>query len=254
MKISMLMPVYSCPPLLLEKAIRSVLEQTHQDFEIVIADGNTKDPAVENSAIFNLFNSLGSKVKYQLLTDSRDDENKRSGFYMSLNRAMRLATGDVLSFLAGDDERGPSDVLSSVNERFQKHGPSPLLLYGDCGRVDLKNRPVSEHEGGFVVRPGMGMSVSNPITFDEMLVRMSLLTPAVFWNRAVYEKFGEFDETFDWAADYEYWLRIWKGVDKEYISKVMGIYRLWPTSQNSKNGELAHAQGDEIIRRYKNGS
>jgi hypothetical protein len=230
------------------------MNQTHQDFEIVIVDGDLTHPAAGHEDFSSLMNSLGPKLIYNLMPDSRDDEKRRSGFYMSLNRCMNLATGDIFSFLAGDDERGCSGVLASANERFENHGPSPFLLYGDCGRVDFNNTPLNEHRGGYMVRPGIGMPVSNPISFEEMLQRTCLSTPAVFWNRAVYEKFGGFNETYDWAADHEYWLRIWKDIDKEYIPKVMGIYRCWETSQNAKNGEAAQSQAKEFVRRYKNGS
>ena len=51
MRISILMPVYNCPPDLLEKALQSVFDQTFKDWEIVDKDGNPDQPAIttENS-------------------------------------------------------------------------------------------------------------------------------------------------------------------------------------------------------------
>lgn len=245
MKISMLMPVYSCPPELLEKAIVSVMEQTHADFEIVIKDGDSTNPAIDNSRFTELRKELGSKLIYELSLDSRDSERGRSGFYQALNVCTTKATGDIFSFLAGDDERGESDVLAIVNERFEKHGPSPFLLYGDYEKI---NKDSSYHS---VVHPGSGQQVSNPVTFEELLCDNRLLTPAVFWNRAVYEKYGLFDESLDWVADYEYWLRIWRGVDKEYVPRTMGRYRIWEVSEQFKNCVQTGIQTQEFITRYR---
>lgn len=245
MKISMLMPAYNCPIELLERAVISVMGQTHKDFEIVIKDGNPARPACFSARFGKLANELGSKLKYIVSLDSRDDKKGRSGFYQALNVCMTEATGDVFSFLAGDDERGDADVLVVANERFEAYGSRPFLLYGDCERI---NKDGSHYS---VVCPGSGQQVSNPVTFDELLRDNRLLTPAVFWNRAVFEKFGLFDESLDWVADYEYWLRIWRGIDKEYIPKSMGRYRIWEVSEQFKNCAQTGIQTQAFIGRYR---
>ena len=245
MKISMLMPVYRVPPDLLAKALASVFSQTHTDFEVIIRDGSLEHPAVEDARIKFVLDNPGSHVIYSIGQDSRDDIARRSGFYQALNWCMRNARGDIFSFLAGDDERGVPEVLEWVNERFEAHGPSPFLLYGDCDKIRY------DSSLDVVVPPGQMRPVSNPITYEEMMRSNMLCTPAVFWNRAVVEKFGYFDETFDWAADIEYWLRIWRGIDKEYLPKSIGRYRDWETSQNAKNGGAAHEQMLRAQERYR---
>ncbi len=244
MKISILMPIYDCPSDLLLKAIKSITSQSHQDWEILIRDGCLNRPAIENPEVKNLLDTECQKIVYYLEEDGRDDIAHRSGVYTALNWGMRRATGDIFSFQSGDDERGDSEVLACVNERFEKHGPSPFLIYGDCDKI--------RKDGSLdvVVPPGQMRPVSNPITYEEMMQSNMLCTPAVFWNRAVIEKFGYFDETYDWAADIDYWLRIWKGIDKEYLPQSIGKYRDWEVSGNVKNTSRVEEQAAEIWNKY----
>lgn len=243
MKISVLMPTYNCPTDLLEKSLSSVTSQTHSDFEIIIKDGDVAHPAVNAVVISDILKGLGNKAKYINSPDGPPKEESgafgHNGFYEALNQCVSASSGDVLCLLCADDERGDSGTLSYVNGEFEQHGISPFCLYGACEWVD---------------RTGGHIAFKQPpavVTFDTFLRDYPLYTPSIFWNRAVHDKFGLFDEkNYAWCADFDFWLRAWRGIDSKFTPRVIGKYRVWETSQARENGERLGAEGREILKRH----
>jgi glycosyltransferase involved in cell wall biosynthesis len=73
----------------LEKNILSVQKQTHQNYEHIIIDGNSKDKTKE----------ILSKYKSRLKIISEND----NGLYDAMNKGIKLVTGDVICILNSDD-------------------------------------------------------------------------------------------------------------------------------------------------------
>jgi len=235
MKISILMPTYGCPEELMEKSILSVARQSHADFELVIKDGNIENPAINSTRIANLIRSLGDKVKYINSPDGPPaDESgffRHNGFYEALNMCVQESSGDVLSLLCSDDERGDDSTLEYVNDVFERHGTPPFFLYGQCEWVD-KNSNHLEYK----------QPPTTPITFESLLRDYTLYTPSLYWNKAVHEKFGFFNTDYAWCADLDFWLRCWRGMESRFAPRVLGKYRVWGTSQARSNEPLLGQQ------------
>lgn len=243
MKVSILMPTYNCPPELLVRSITSVAEQTHQDFEIIIKDGNFNKPIIRWDVVKELFWKLEEKIVYLVGPDGPPPEAsghfKHNGFYEALNQCIKSASGDILSLLCSDDERGAPSTLEYVNSVFEKHGPSPFFLYGACE---------------WISRDGWSMEVKRPpvVSFESLLRDYTLFTPSLFWNRAVHEKFGLFDESYTWCADVDFWLRCWRGgMDSKLTPEVIGKYRVWETSQARANESSLWKESSAIQAKYR---
>lgn len=90
MKFSVCIPNYNYERYL-GKTIQSVLDQTYQDFEILISDNASTDRSVEIARGFN-----DPRIKIHI--------NRRNvGFSGNLDRAGRMATGDYMIMLSSDD-------------------------------------------------------------------------------------------------------------------------------------------------------
>ena len=247
MKISILMPTYECPSDLLEKSIISVALQTHFDWEIIIKDGSENHPATDDNRIRDLIGFLeeSKRGKYINSPDGPPpDESgafKHNGFYDALNRCVEASTGKILCLLCSDDERGNPDTLALVNEEFERHGPGPFCLYGACEWIDREGKYLETKVPPIV-----------PVTFDVIMRDYPFYTPSIFWNRAVHDKFGLFDEKqWAWCADLDFWLRVWRGIDSQFTPRVIGKYRVWDTSQARSNSDLLGKEGTEILRRHR---
>lgn len=243
-KISVLMATFNNPPILVERSIKSVMAQTHQDFEIIIKDADLDHPAINHPGIRSLLNELGPKVTYILAPDGKPHGSEGTGyfghigFYEAINQMCKTATGDILTIQNADDERGPVDTLAYVSEEFEKHGPSPFFMYGQCEWVDFDNVAIETR-----TPPDM--------TFEKLKEAFTLYIPAFFWNKAVHEKFGYYDESLIWAADLDFWLRCWRGMDTMNAPRVIGRYRQWAISQCRENqGTMFAPEADEIRRKH----
>lgn len=240
MKISILMATYETPSDLLISAIDSVAEQTHEDWELVIKDGSEKNPAIDDGRVRDRFNWYGSRINYAVSYDSppaaQCGVSTHNGCYAAINDCVRRSTGEVLSIMQADDERGNSTVLEHVNKIFEAVLPvKPFLVYGKCDWIG--------RNGEFLETK---TPINIPVTWQKMLRDYPLYTPAFFWNRSVHVKFGLFDyANYKWCADLDFWLRCLKGgMETAYVCGVLGKYRVWETSLSKDNG---HIMGPESL-------
>lgn len=90
--VSIITPVYNAEKFI-EETIRSVQNQSHQNFEHVLIDDCSSD---NSQNIIEEFASRDSRIKYFKLA-------KNSGPAVARNRAIELAKGRYLAFLDADD-------------------------------------------------------------------------------------------------------------------------------------------------------
>ena len=245
MKISMLMPTYETPADLLSRAIDSVANQTHTDWEIVIKDGSEEKPAIGNDLFKSRLLQYGPRIKYALANDGPPPDQRPldvpSGFFGAVNDCIRRSTGDVLSILCADDERGNPEVLEHVNKCFENR-PEPFFLYGHCQWIDEQGMPLE------VKKP-----INVPVTFAKMQAgEYPFYTPALFWNRAVHDRFGLFASAhYPWCADFDFWLRCFKGgMESAYVTGILGKYRIWEQSHARDHAHMLGQESSAIQRRH----
>jgi glycosyltransferase involved in cell wall biosynthesis len=111
--VSVLIPVYNGQAYLGE-AIESVLAQSYRPIEIVVVDDGSDDASGE------VARSYGEAVRY--------DRQPRRGNGAARNRAVALATGDLLTFLDADDRLLPG-ALERLAGRLEDD-PSLQAVYG----------------------------------------------------------------------------------------------------------------------------
>lgn len=100
MKISVVIPLYN-KELSIQRAINSVLNQTEQDFEIVIINDGSTDKSVEMVSNFTADNRI--RLLHQ----------ENSGVSVARNRGVAESRTNLIAFLDADDEWLP-DFLESI--------------------------------------------------------------------------------------------------------------------------------------------
>ncbi|ELY1978133.1 glycosyltransferase family 2 protein [Flavobacterium psychrophilum] len=218
MLISVVLPVYNVAPYI-DEAIDSILNQTIQDFEIIVIDDCSTDKTIE---IIKSFNDQRIKI----LTKS---ENK--GLIDSLNIGFKAAKGKYIARMDGDDI---SDFM-----RFEKQ----LHV--------LENNPTIKVCGSWLQAFGKeNKIIKHKENHEQILVHMmahcSMSLCAVMIDRA-WVKDECFNEEKKHVEDYDFWSRvIWKG--KLYnIQEVLYHYR---THENQVSNKYNHIQrkGDIPIK------
>ena len=95
-RISVIMPVYNVADYL-PQCIESVLNQDHQDLEVILIDDGSRD---NSGAICDEYAAKDSRVKVI--------HQKNGGAASAKNAGLRIATGEYLSFVDSDDYLEPN--------------------------------------------------------------------------------------------------------------------------------------------------
>lgn len=181
MKVSIITAVFSNKRFLPD-AISSVLEQTYPTIEYIIVDGGSKDGTVE------LVESYGKQI--DLFISEPDD-----GVYFALNKGIAKATGDIIALLHSDDFYMNNRVISQVVEAFDQTGCD--ALYANLYYISNSNpdRIVRTWDAGVYHNRSYYLGFMPP-------------HPVFFVKREIYEKYGAFNTSLRFAADYELMLRL----------------------------------------------
>lgn len=113
--ISILMPVYNVENYI-DEAIESILNQTYQNFELIVVDDCSTDNTYEHVEKYSRNNS---KVKL-----FKNNENMK--ICKTLNRALSEAKGDYIARMDGDDISTP-DRLEVLMGYLEKHKDISLV-------------------------------------------------------------------------------------------------------------------------------
>lgn len=180
-KISIITPSFNCARYI-TRCIESVLRQGYPAFEHLIADNQSQD------------GTLDILKRYPHLRWCSEPDRGEAD---ALNKALKIATGDVVCWLNADDWM-MDGVLSAVGAAFRSH-PERRLIYGNTFMID-------EHDRLLWVKK------SDPAVDLAALARWwNCRThphqPSIFFKRDLMLQVGPFNELLHFSIDYEYWLR-----------------------------------------------
>lgn len=114
----------------LPRLIESLIAQTDQDFEWVVADGGSTDGTLE------ILEKAKSQLK-KVVVDSRPD----FGIYDALNKAVKLAGGEYYLVVGADDELD-SQAVMNFKVLGEKSGADILTAAVDyAGGIGILRRP-----------------------------------------------------------------------------------------------------------------
>lgn len=118
--VSVVVPAYNHARFV-EEALTSVLEQTHQHFEIVIVNDGSTDAT---GAICRRLAATDPRLRYH--------EQANQGAHQALNRGIDLAVGDYIAPLNSDDRFAPDKLERCLG--IVRENPQVQLV---CGHVEL---------------------------------------------------------------------------------------------------------------------
>ena len=106
-KVSVIIPTYNSSKTV-KRSVESVLNQTYQNFEIIITDDNSNDNTV---SVIEKYLKNHNNIKLFCL-----DENRGAGY--ARNFCIEKASGDYIAFLDSDDYWYPNKL--EIQIRFMK--------------------------------------------------------------------------------------------------------------------------------------
>jgi len=194
--ISIIIVVYNAGTVL-EKTLLSIFNQKHDNTELILIDGASRDNTLE------IIKKYENKIAYWI---SEPD----NGIYDAMNKGAKIALGKYLYFL------GAGDILLDV---FDKISPflieENVIYYGNVYRTDLNKL----YDGYF---SQFKLSVKN------------ICHQAIFYPAEVFKKY-QYNVTYKMQADHDLNMRIYgdKKFFYQYIPLTIAFYQGGGISDNT---------------------
>lgn len=214
-KFSIIIPVYNVQ-MYLEQCIRSVSEQTYEDYELILVD----DGSTDQSGL--LCDEYARKDKRICVI-----HQKNGGSSAARNRGIDAASGEYIIFLDSDDCWKEKDVLEKLYDRLRETN-SDVLSFNYV-----------KFQGNVFETPYFSQTGDMPANLKEnetlnYLVQQNLWI-ACAWNKAIKkELFAENDLRFQvgiTSEDIDWCLRLAiKAKSFDYINDAVVCYRQRRTS------------------------
>lgn len=207
--VSVIMPSYNSASTI-EASIRSIQEQTYQNWELLITDDCSSDDTVK---IVHELSLLDSRIKiYQ------NDVN--SGAAVSRNNSISKAVGEFIAFLDSDDLWLPNKIELQLN--FMTKHDVIDFSFTAYGLINEAGNSL----GKIVDLQGDELSFS----YQDMLQKKATLgCSTVMFRRQAFKDYSM--PLIRTGQDYALWLKLLKTGKKAYLlNVVLTQYRILPNS------------------------
>ena len=226
--ISIVVPVYNTPQVFLRQMIESVQNQSYSEWELCI--GNASPENKEMKKI------LEEYKKDARIKEVEIPENK--GISQNTNRAMEIASGELIGLLDHDDLLAPNalyEIAKAVNEH-----PDPEVIYTDEDKVttDLKEH-FQPH-----LKPDFNL---------DLLRSNNYICHFFVASRDLIKRVGGFRPEFNGAQDYDLILRCTEQAKQiVHIPKILYHWRVHKasTADNPASKMYAFDAGKRAIEEH----
>jgi len=204
--ISVIIPTYG-GPVFLEKAINSVLNQTFNDWELIIVDDNNPDTEARKQTedIVTDVITKDNRINYIKHPHNRNGAAAR-------NTGIAIAKGEYISFLDSDDEYLP-DRLEKCVSAISSVGKNYAGVFTGC-EFRKKGKTYRKYCG---VRTGCHLIETLAGNF------MFCTGSNLFVRRSIVEQLNGFDENFQRHQDYEFLVRLFDDYSLVALPEILVI-------------------------------
>jgi glycosyltransferase involved in cell wall biosynthesis len=194
--------------------IESVLAQDYPELTYWVQDGGSRD-----STLASLERHAG-----RLGWDSAPDRGQAH----AINLGFSAVGGEIMAYLNSDDVLLPG-ALAYVG-RFFRDNPEIDVIYGHRIYVDHRGMEIGR---GILPR------------HDPIAIKWADYIPqeTMFWRRRVWDEVGPFDETFQYALDWDFILRAQRaGFRFQRIPNFLAAFRVHDAQKTTAAREVGDAE------------
>lgn len=190
--VSAILPTYNPNKEWLETAIRSVLNQSFEDIELILIDDESPEP-------------IHTLISKEILADDRIKIHRidNSGFTAATNEAIRQSQGEYIAPIGQDDIWREDKLKKQLQQITNKD-----MVFSKAYRV-------SEDGDCF----GTYGEFPNKQRFHKLIVRCYPCYESVLIRKSVFKEQGLLNEDYDIVSDWEFWLRTWPYVTVGYVDR-----------------------------------
>jgi GT2 family glycosyltransferase len=204
--LSVLVPVYNTAPALLDKAVRSVLEQAYTEWELLLSD----DGSSRTDTLAALQGLASADPRVRIL-----HAGQNQGIAKATNAALAQARGEFIALLDHDDELLPGALFEAV--KTLNADRTLDVVYTDQDQIEADGSPAQTF-----YKPDWSLELFRGVMYVGHLLVV---------RRSLADEVGGFDPAFDRVQDYEFMLRIAEKTTR--ITHVPKILYHWRKVQGS---------------------
>jgi len=218
--VSVIIPTYNRAEEL-KRAMKSVLNQTYRNLELIIIDDGSIDDTENTVQFFS-----DDRIKYL-----RNDENM--GVAHSRNRGLAIARGNYVSFLDSDDEWLEDKLDVQLEKATEFNKPVFIFSNGYCDAFDKRfawDRDIPS--GTFMYQKN-----SHPL-------KQAIPPPSCwFISRSIFDKIGEFDTNLTMWEDQDFILRMFlEGITVYFLNKLLVRWHQGSDNLSTLNAKLMESK------------
>jgi glycosyltransferase involved in cell wall biosynthesis len=228
-KISIVVPSYNKAKFI-ELTLKSIFTQNYENLEVIIQDGGSTDGSVQ---IIKRF-----AKKYPIIWESKKDKGQLD----AVNKGMRKATGEILTFINADDCYKPG-ALSAVSKAFTS-SPNSLWFAGKGIVVNEKGKEIAKAVTWY---KNLLLSLNSKFF---LLVTNYLIQPSIFFTKTAYKKYGPFTGTSDFITEYNFWLKLGHVSMPTVINKDISKFRIEPNTKTKRMFKGLLFEDMKIVKKY----
>lgn len=216
MKVSIIIPTFN-NQLTLSKALDSVLNQTFQDFEVLVCDDASTDSTCN---LVKDYLKKSSKIKLLSLPFNQ-------GAGAARNMGMRSSLGEYIAFLDSDDEWHPEKLARQVQCLDQE----PLTVgVCFCGGTIIKNKDNNKRKK-YIPKRNWEKKTFRKFVCDNIY----FLTPAIMFRRTCLQVSGMMVPEMRRNQDGEFLLRLFNNFNLAVIPDDLVTVHLDTNPKRIKN-------------------
>lgn len=175
MKISIITVCFNSEKTI-EDTIKSVLNQTYDNFEYLIIDGLSKDNTL------NIINKYTNDSRIKLISE------KDKGLYDAMNKGIKNASGDIIATINSDDVLYDNNVFQTVIDNYDNNTD---ILYADILYCD----------------DNLDKTIRNYISGDNNSDYWCPAHPSMYVRKEVFDELGLYNINYKISADYDFMVR-----------------------------------------------
>ena len=203
----------------LENTIKSVLSQTHADFDFVVIDGGSSDSSK------GIIEQYRARISYWV-------SEKDMGVYNAMNKGIRAAKGDFVIFMNSGDVFYNANVLQNANPLINA---DYAIYYGN----NIKKSPSSERLKTYPAKLSFSFFYSSSLNHQSTFIKRSLFDELFYYN-----------EQYKIASDWEFFAYAicLHNVPYKHLDQTISIYDF--TGISTTQSDLLAKEKHDSIRKH----
>lgn len=198
--VSIILPYYK-KSFFVEKTIKSIIDQTYEDFEVIIIDDEISDQSLK---VMDKLKAIDQRINI-----IRNDKNIGAG--LSRNKAIQISKGSFIAFCDSDDLWNKFKLEKQINFMKNKNIDFSFTAYNvidETGKV-IRNR-----------------SAFSEMIFKDLVKSCDIGLSTVIMKKELFEKFNFFFPDLKTKEDYVLWLNLSQnGVKMFGINEILASWR-----------------------------